>query len=125
MRALNQLAGTAIGKAVLWLCAFLAIAVAVMVTLVFLLKAELRLKDAEMATEVETRKGIETALSFQSQMIDANRVDYEDNLKIAQDKNSRVDIRYRDRVIAIYQWKQGESNVTCDNLVDALDSYQY
>ena len=125
MGALNQLASTVIGKSLLWLCAFLAIAVAVMGAWVFLLKAELRLKDANMATEVEIRKGIETALSFQSQMIDANRADYENNLNIAQDKNSRVQIRYRDRVMAIYQWKQGESNVTCDDLVDALDSYQY
>lgn len=125
MLVLQQLASTAIGKAVLWLCAALAIAVAVMGAWVFLLKAELRLKDAEMATEIETRKGFETALSFQSQMIDTNRAYYENNLKIALDKNSRVLIRYRDRVMAVDQWKQGESNVTCNDLVDALDSYQY
>lgn len=118
MMALNQLAGTAIGKAVLWLCAFLAIAVAVMVVWVYLLNADMRVEKSE-------RAGIEYALSVQSQMIDANRVDYENNLKIAQDKNSRVQIRYRNRTAAIDKWKQGESNVTCDDLVDALDSYQY
>lgn len=118
MGALKQLASTVIGKAVLWLCAFLSIAVAVMGTWVYLLKADMRVEKAE-------RSGIEYALSVQSQMIDTNRVDYENNLKIAQDKNSRVQIRYRDRVMAIYEWKQGDNNVTCDDLVDALDSYQY
>lgn len=118
MGALKQLASTVIGKAVLWLCAFLAIAVMLMGIWVYTLKADIRVEKAE-------RLGIEYALSVQSQMIDNNRIDYENNLKRAHDKNSRLDIRYRDRVVAIYKWKQGESNVTCDDLVDALDSYQY
>jgi Tfp pilus assembly protein PilV len=118
MAALKQLAGTAIGKAIMWLCAVLVIAVAVLGIWVYVLYADMRVEKAE-------RDGIEYALSVQSQMIDANRVDYENNLKIAQDKNNRVEIKYRDRVMAIYQWKEGENNVTCDDLVDALDSYQY
>lgn len=118
MGALKHLASTATGKVLLWLCAVLAIAVAVMGIWVYLLKADMHVEKAE-------RSGIEYALSVQSQMIDTNRVDYENNLKIAQDKNSRVQIRYRDRVMAIYEWKQGDNNVTCDDLVDALDNYQY
>jgi len=118
MGALKQLVSTVIGKAVLWLCAVLAIALAFMGVWVYVLYADIRAEKAE-------RYGIEYALSVQSKMIDTNRVDYENNLKIAQDKNSRVEIKYRDRVMAIYQWKEGESNVTCDDLIDALDSYQY
>lgn len=118
MKALKQLVSTAIGKALLWICAALAIAVAAMGIWVYILKANIRVEKSE-------RAGIEYALSVQSQMIDTNRVDYENNLKIAQDKNIRVKIRHNDRALAISQWKQGESNVTSDDLVNVLDSYRY
>lgn len=118
MQPLKQLASTVSGKALLWLCAILIFVISVMGVWIYMLKADMRVEKAE-------RAGIEYALTFQSNLIESNRADYAKNLEIAQDKNSRVDVRYRDRVVAIYQWKQGENNVTCDDLIDALDSYQY
>ena len=68
-------------------------------------------------------KGVESALSFQSALIESNRVDYNKNLEEASKTNTVIQTRYKDRIKVIYQW--GEQNATCNDAMAHLNSYSF
>ena len=75
-------------------------------------------KDSE-----ELRNGVESALAFQSQLIEYNRVDYERNMDEAKSKNATVRTQY---VTKIKYIERGlDANSTCSDAMQFLDTYRF
>jgi hypothetical protein len=77
----------------------------------------------DLITEKAERAGIETALNMQSGMIESNRVEYEGNLKTANERKNKVFTEYKTKTQVIYQWR--ENNATCDDAIRYLNNYPF
>jgi len=73
--------------------------------------------------EAELRNGVESALVFQSQLIESNRVDYERNMDEAKSKNATVRTEY---VTKIKYIERGlDENSSCADALRFFDNYHY
>jgi len=73
--------------------------------------------------EAELRNGVESALAFQSQLIESNRVDYERNMDEAKSKNATVRTEY---VTKIKYIERGlDANSTCSDAINFIDQYNF
>jgi len=71
----------------------------------------------------ELRSGVESALSFQSALIDSNRIDYESNLDEAKSKNETVRTQYVTKIK--YIEKGLDANPTYSDAINFIDSYNF
>lgn len=77
----------------------------------------------QYTNEAELKKGIESALTFQSALIESNRVDYERNMDEAKAKNATVRTEY---VTKIKYIERGlDANSTCSDAMQFLNNYRY
>jgi len=96
--------------------ALIAIIVASLLTWVYLLKADLKVAKADY-------KAIESALTTQSNILEANRADYERNLAEASKTNTVVQTRFKDRVKVIYEI--GEKHEDCNGSMYSINHYNF
>lgn len=113
---LSEVASTVIGKVMMWIIAVLIAVIVGMSGWVYVLKADIKVEKA-------LKDGIENALTIQSGMIDANRVEYETNLDRAKQIKERTRIEYVSKIE--YIEKGIDKNATCENAMQFIDNYVY
>lgn len=97
--------------------AVIALVIVSLLTWVYLLKSDLKVAHADY-------KAIESALTAQSNIIEANRADYEQKLTEANKTNTVIRTRYKDRIKVIYQW--GENNETdCNSSMAYINHFTF
>lgn len=104
------------GKFSIWIMAGLLTVIIGLNGYIYILKSDAQVELAE-------KKGIEQALSFQSSLIESNRVDYEENLEVANEKKEVVRTEYKTKIQIIE--KVRETNATCEIASEYLNNYVY
>ena len=88
-----------------------------LLTWVYLLKSDLKVAHADY-------KAIESALTAQSNIIEANRADYEQKLTEANKTNMVYETRYKDRIKVITQWR--DNNATdCNSSMSYINHFTF
>lgn len=103
--------------------AAVALATAALIGLLWKLNADIAERDLELAKRSAEIIKLKGNLKLQNEIILANKVDYLKGLEKASKANTRIEVKYKERVQAIYQWSDG--NATCDNAMQYIDSYSY
>ena len=81
--------------------------------------------ECDLKVEKAERAGIESALTAESGIIEANRVDYKQNLADANKTNIIIHTRYVDKIKVIEKWRDKDENVSCDDTINAIDNYSF
>ncbi|MCX6076007.1 MAG: hypothetical protein NTW78_03880 [Campylobacterales bacterium] len=111
-----NLISSAFGSLTTWIIAALIAALIGMWSWVYLLKADIKVEQSE-------RREIENALALQSSLIELNRVNDEENLKVIEQKKAIIQIKYKTQIQIIE--KRIETNATCESASEYLNNYIY
>ena len=88
-------------------------------TLIWYIMA-LRMDNANLS---RTNEMLSSKLDTVYKQIEANKVEYESNLKVYQNKESKVVTKYKTIYETIYVWE--DQNVSCEDAMSRFDSTVY
>lgn len=124
----------AIGKAVVWMFGVLVVVVFGMTLWAYALKSEVAICKAETREAEAAQREAQNALKLQNSVIEANRVEYEANMKSIKEQKQKVKTEYKERVQVIEKWRENvrennatgsKNNETCNDAMLYLNTYTF